>query len=158
MNFFGWPTRGGWLTLGYLGTVGALFIVGWSGGWRGWSERPLLVLMFPLGCLSEIASPIHRSSTDVVRTCLAVGANAFVWGYGLSWLYGSVTNRPSRAVRRIRAGHCPHCDYDLRGSLHATRCPECGQHVPFVLREAPVVAQRLRAVVDDRDHTRRDET
>ena len=31
----------------------------------------------------------------------------------------------ARDARR-RAGHCVECGYDLRGSRHADRCPECG--------------------------------
>ncbi len=30
-----------------------------------------------------------------------------------------------RALRRVRRGHCPRCDYDLTGQL-AQGCPECG--------------------------------
>jgi hypothetical protein len=33
--------------------------------------------------------------------------------------------------RRIRAGHCPHCNYDLRAHTRPdARCPECGAAVP----------------------------
>ncbi|MBK8267889.1 MAG: hypothetical protein IPK83_06120 [Planctomycetes bacterium] len=31
--------------------------------------------------------------------------------------------------RRIVAGHCPHCDYDLRG-IASGICPECGNTIP----------------------------
>ena len=31
-----------------------------------------------------------------------------------------------RRRRRIRRGLCPKCAYDLRGSINATVCPECG--------------------------------
>ena len=41
------------------------------------------------------------------------------------WLRGVVRRR--RAARRARAGRCPTCGYDLRGS--AERCPECGASV-----------------------------
>ena len=33
------------------------------------------------------------------------------------------------AAARLAAGHCPRCDYDLRGSQQSTHCPECG--LPF---------------------------
>ena len=31
----------------------------------------------------------------------------------------------TRAERRVRAGHCPKCNYDRRGDFSAG-CPECG--------------------------------
>ena len=31
----------------------------------------------------------------------------------------------TRAERRVRAGHCPNCNYDRRGDFSAG-CPECG--------------------------------
>jgi hypothetical protein len=48
------------------------------------------------------------------------------------WL-SSLTSRPrgmfaSFYARRIRSGHCPNCDYDLRAT--PDRCPECGHSVP----------------------------
>lgn len=39
-------------------------------------------------------------------------------------LVGMMT-RTSRAARRVRAGHCPHCDYDLLSDF-PRGCPECG--------------------------------
>jgi predicted amidophosphoribosyltransferase len=38
-------------------------------------------------------------------------------------------NSVHRASQRLAAGHCPRCDYDLRGSQQSTHCPECG--LPF---------------------------
>ena len=38
------------------------------------------------------------------------------------WVRGFAHRR--RAARRARAGRCPACGYDLRGTTH--RCPECG--------------------------------
>ena len=34
--------------------------------------------------------------------------------------------------RRPMPGHCPKCDYDLRGSIGASTCPECGADVTAV--------------------------
>lgn len=42
----------------------------------------------------------------------------------------SVVMRAIRRRRRARAGLCPRCGYDLRGSKASRRCPECGTAVP----------------------------
>lgn len=47
-------------------------------------------------------------------------------------LVAEITSRPRRIVillkRRLlrRRGHCRRCGYDLRGSHHSGKCPECG--------------------------------
>jgi hypothetical protein len=47
--------------------------------------------------------------------------------------------RPLRASRRaIRAGRCPRCGYDLRGS--AGHCPECGARTAARVAQQPVTA------------------
>jgi hypothetical protein len=43
----------------------------------------------------------------------------------LAWLFRA---RLERRRRRSLAGHCPHCNYDLRAT--PTRCPECGAVPP----------------------------
>jgi hypothetical protein len=52
----------------------------------------------------------------------------------LSALIFAATLRPLRYARRrfrLRAGHCPHCNYDLRAHTTSNaRCPECGQPTP----------------------------
>ena len=40
-----------------------------------------------------------------------------------------VAFRAWRGRRRHRAGYCPVCDYDLRGSAGRDACPECGQPI-----------------------------
>lgn len=42
-----------------------------------------------------------------------------------------------RSASAHLAGHCTYCDYDLRGSLEARRCPECG--TPFSLEVIDLV-------------------
>jgi hypothetical protein len=39
-----------------------------------------------------------------------------------------------RRRRRVAAGLCPQCGYDLRGAIHE-RCPECGKDVSPVLSD-----------------------
>lgn len=40
-------------------------------------------------------------------------------------LFGGIVTHTKRDARRIRRGHCPHCDYDLLANFTGG-CPECG--------------------------------
>lgn len=59
----------------------------------------------------------------VVVVLLAFPAYVRAHDYRDAWL-------ARRAARRIAQGHCPNCDYDLRGQ-HVV-CPECGREVSAV--------------------------
>jgi hypothetical protein len=51
------------------------------------------------------------------------------WIINLFWPSGVITAGLMWSVlggRRVRAGHCARCQYDLCGSASATVCPECG--------------------------------
>ncbi|MCG3130138.1 MAG: hypothetical protein FLDDKLPJ_00886 [Phycisphaerae bacterium] len=39
-------------------------------------------------------------------------------------------------ARRVWAGRCIRCDYDIRGSLDSGRCPECGAAISSLRRSA----------------------
>jgi hypothetical protein len=51
--------------------------------------------------------------------------------------------RRHRLLTRPQCGVCPACGYDLRGSRHASRCPECGRPV-----DAPAAARAPTRVPD----------
>lgn len=47
----------------------------------------------------------------------------FILACLVHWIWGR--KLLSKEQKRERAGHCPNCDYDLRGEL-SSGCPECG--------------------------------
>ncbi len=55
------------------------------------------------------------------------------------WLMGGATVVCTLASliqrRHARAWVCPVCGYDLRGSVHSPRCPECGGRNPLVIAQ-----------------------
>ncbi len=77
-------------------------------------------------------------------TVSVTAASEADWGktliYGLItlilalWLF--LLRRQARrwiVEERVRQGHCPHCEYDLREQ--SGRCPESGRPVPYSIRE-----------------------
>ena len=58
----------------------------------------------------------HPSATAIARVIALglVGVGALPW-----------KALPTRGERRVRAGHCPDCNYDRRGDF-SRGCPECG--------------------------------
>jgi hypothetical protein len=56
-----------------------------------------------------------------------------LWALTICWGAGTLLLGPAiwlvplaRRRRRWHGGHCPVCDYDMRGHMTAERCPECG--------------------------------
>ena len=46
---------------------------------------------------------------------------------GLHWLASGWRRR--RAIGKLRAGHCPFCNYDLSGVQYPNKCSECGRKI-----------------------------
>jgi hypothetical protein len=81
---------------------------------------PLVVpLILPLLTLALVFSPVERPSFAWVVGGWAIYIAAFRL---TNWLVG---RQSAQAERRLRAGHCPACGYDLRAT--PGRCPECGR-------------------------------
>jgi hypothetical protein len=99
---------------------------------RIWNTISLLAL--PLGCL--LPSPPPRSAFELVISMVVIGCNGLLLGSGLSWIL-NLCGWPTISIGETRgkSGLCPNCGYDLRGSPHSARCPECGA----------VTSQRMRA-------------
>jgi hypothetical protein len=84
------PTVGGWLTLFNIVIVLALILT------HEYIPRVLVVgfilflslpisWIFILPCQPPITLPV------VIAECLAIGLNAFLWGYGMAWLIRFLT-------------------------------------------------------------------
>lgn len=56
------------------------------------------------------------------------------------WLLATAFALPSiffwRRIRKLHAGRCPRCDYDLRGLPPGADCPECGSECCMLPNEA----------------------
>jgi hypothetical protein len=79
---------------------------------------------FQLWMPSTMASPTNARVLRVRAVVLPL------WLATLPWAVQRVLHRcrELRARRRVRAGLCKECGYDMRGS--ATVCPECGNSSP----------------------------
>ncbi len=75
-----------------------------------------------------------RSGISAALLSVVFGAAAEIWLYDRA---SDIVTIPLAAMlattivcltmRRVRAGYCPQCNYDIRGSLGGGRCSECGR-------------------------------
>lgn len=74
----------------------------------------------------------------VVSFCVLMPLNSYLWGHTLAALWRrTFGRRPTLRDRRMLFGQGPDCGYDLRGSRHSDRCPECGEPIPAQLQAKP---------------------
>jgi hypothetical protein len=102
-------------------------------GWRGWwratdFERSNDGLVFSVWPRVEWRTDSNARERNLVATLRLPYAFLILWlvagvyfGRFCKWW------RARRAEERLWRGHCPVCDYDLRGG--SGRCPECGSEV-----------------------------
>jgi hypothetical protein len=129
-QFFGWPTRGGWLTVLNCAAWAILII---ADPRDNASQLPEVLraalgaaafgLLLPLGLVIGCLVPHFSVSNPVVVGAVVIGVNSLAWGYSSSWVISRLRTR-GRAERRRRSEQCMTCGYDLRASPE--RCPECG--------------------------------
>lgn len=81
----------------------------------------LPVFLFVPGGLSFSHTPKNR----VMVLLLLLIWTSIIWGPLLYYSHQWKRDRLQRERRSAR--HCHACGYDLRGSIEATHCPECGQ-------------------------------
>lgn len=99
-RFFGRPTRGGVLTI--LNAV--LWLLVAYGAMNG--VAPLVPLFFILSpplawcfVLPVLGNRSPGAGQALVMACVMIGANSFLWGYGLSWVWSAAFGR-RKGVRR----------------------------------------------------------
>ena len=109
----GGPGDGGGVASIAFGLALSFLLLVWWGLWPSLSPRN--VALFLVGWL-----------------LFGLGLAAWAWLAAPAARY--LLNAPARRVRRRRlaAGLCPACGYDLRGGHE--RCPECGQAAPQAKR------------------------
>jgi hypothetical protein len=115
---------------------GELTTPGWADVYPGRPDREFSHLG-----IEWRAGRVHPQSSMPPRLLPPVAATAYYWRLrvyyplpvalaflpAVPWLMQKLRDR--RALRRIIAGLCPACGYDLRASDGA-RCPECGVELP----------------------------
>ena len=91
--------------------------------------------------LANLASAIRRNETTTTRSwgaSIAAGGATWLLLFVVStiairtaqltaWMHARLRRR--RVVRRLRAGRCPDCLYDLHLERFPKRCPECGRRI-----------------------------
>jgi hypothetical protein len=102
-NFLKLPTRGGKLTIlnCLLWTIVA---IGVAAG-IPLLTLPALVACWPLACGVFLPSIGHPSKSSVVFSCIVIGANSLLWGYGISWIWSLIARRrrPQRGFEVLPA-------------------------------------------------------
>ncbi len=99
-----------------------------------WNNRVLylgeFILMSPRNAILCTCGPGYRYQADGQRQLNTYVVVPFWFVTILLGLYpfAVLIVRPLRARRRVRAGFCPKCRYNLTG-LTVPRCPECGRGV-----------------------------
>ena len=92
-NFLGWPNLGGWLAM----LNAAFWLFAAAVGPRVHVHSQAVDILFAIAVLVlslPVAWPFVFPSTcggmtesDLVVRAVAIGVNAFAWGYGVAWLY-----------------------------------------------------------------------
>ncbi len=104
-------------------------------------DRAVLGTLDDATSLSGLADEIRADRTTSVRSWGAtIVAGGAIWlllfvasavairGMQLNhWILGRARRR--RTIRRLRAGRCPDCLYDLHTERFPKRCPECGRRI-----------------------------
>ena len=109
---------------------------GWAGDWPGPAKR-----VHNLGI-------VHARAGMRVRTTLPFWAietyhPVIIALFALPLLPRAIAPwRRLKAARRLRAGCCPRCGYDVRAS--AERCPECGEPVAAAFAAASLGERKKR--------------
>ena len=86
----------------------------------------LLCVAVLLAGMDESSGLVHQASNIAVWFC-AVALTAIL---PARWIQRFITRVRWRNVyRRLDAGLCPYCRYDLRASW--IQCPECGNLIPL---------------------------
>ncbi len=105
-----------------------------------WAKRGYLVLLvYVVGLLLCFGGSLHyrayisvNPTWDIVGVMFWVVQFAALFGaFAASWWIGARVRRPRICAVMLKHGRCPHCGYDLHGSVadpadSATVCPECG--------------------------------
>ena len=90
-------------------------VAAWSGFLAATCAGMVLAVILVMALLSVLPSPPLVLGLVIGVPAAWLGTRAY------SWLRDASTRDT-----RERGGLCLECGYDLRGSRHAKRCPECG--------------------------------
>ena len=87
--------------------------------WLGFLAATCAGLALGTVAAFALASVLPTPPAFFIAAILVVAA---AWGTRAGLRYHEAATREARR----RGGRCVECGYDLRGSRHADRCPECG--------------------------------